>query len=116
MTPVDIHADLDCELDSAPISIRSSGRKIVIEVPDVATGLKLYQLGLPKGSRRRHLHRLKSSLDVLLAVVELRIAGQTVLLIGHETGDRVWNYFGFPRLHLKAISMIRAWSATNSPD
>jgi hypothetical protein len=116
MTPVDIHAELDCELDSAPISIRSSGRKIVVEVPDVGTGIKLFHVGLPRGSRLKRLHSLKNRLDQLLAIVEVRIANQTVLLIGHEVGSPVWNFFGLPRLHLNAISMIRAWSATNSPD
>ncbi|QDS96885.1 hypothetical protein [Adhaeretor mobilis] len=116
MTPVDIHADLDCELDSAPFSIRSSGRKIVVEVPDLATGMKLFHVGLPRGSWRRRLSFLKRSLDQLILVVEVKIAGITVMKVGHQTGSRLWNCFGMPRLTFKCANMIRACSAKGSLD
>jgi hypothetical protein len=116
MTSVDIHAHLDCELDSVPFSIRSSDRKIVVELPDLATGIKLFHIGLPPGSRRRRLILLKRSLDQLILVVEVRIAGRKVFMVGHQTGSRLWNLLGLPRFTLKYGSMIRACSATGSLD
>jgi hypothetical protein len=41
--PASIHmiADLECELDGKSVSFRSTGRKTIADVPDLATGLNL---------------------------------------------------------------------------
>ena len=106
-------ADLRCEIDSCSLTIRSAGRTIVVEVPDVATGLKLFRLILPRGSRGRRLHQIKRALDVLLAAVEIRIADKPVFCIGHEKCSRIWRFFGLPTLGVRAGNAIAVWSAKN---
>lgn len=99
---LEFSADLRCELDSCPLTIRSVGSTIVVEVPDVATGLKIFQLGLPRRSRRRRLHQIKRVLDQLRAAVEIRIASKPVLSIGHKRGNSVWHLLGLPALTVRA--------------
>lgn len=102
LSALEFSADLRCEIDSSPLTIRSVGRTIVVEVPDVATGLKMFRLGLPRGSRRRRLHQIKHVLDQLRAAVEIRIASKPVLSIGYERGNSVWHLLGLPALSVRA--------------
>lgn len=108
---IEFSADLRCEMDSRPITIRTVGRTIVVEVPDVATGLKLLRLGLPRGSLRRRLHKIKYTLDFLHAGLEVRIAKRPVLSLGHAQGNQVWRFLGLPALNLRAGNAIAVWSA-----
>lgn len=108
-----IYADLNCELDSAPVSIRSAGRTIVVEVPDVATGLSLFRLSSSQGARRWQLAQLKKLLDTLLIAIEVIIAGRSVLRIGHEIGTSFWILFGLPPMSFSAKQSLRAWAAAD---
>jgi hypothetical protein len=101
----EIVADLECEVDSARVTIRSSGNTLIVEVPDVATGLKLLQLGSPGDSRRRRLHQVKKLLERLRARVDFRIAGTSILRIGDLRGGGMWKLLGFP-------SMVVSWGPT----
>ena len=100
-SPVEIRANLDCDLDGKEFSVRSAGRHTVVEVPDVATGLRLVQLGSSRGHFWRSLHKWKRLLDSTLHRVEFRVRGRTVGVIGHSVGSRGWRLLGFPTLALK---------------
>ena len=110
---LDIRADLQCEIDSSCVKIHSAGRQIIVEVPDVETGLKLLQLGLPRGSRRQRLHTLKRLLDTMALAIEIRVAGLPVLLMGHLTGSGIWRLVGLPVLSFKPVNAISLWSLKN---
>ena len=99
--PAEIHANLDCVVDGRPFSVRSTGRQTVVEVPDVATGLRLVRLGSPRGYFWKSLHKWKHLLDSTLHRVEFRVRGRTVGAIGHGVGSRGWRLLGFPTLALK---------------
>lgn len=99
--PSEIHAHLDCEVDGKPFSVRSTGRQTVVEVPDVATGLRLVRLGSPRGYIWKSVHQWKHFLDSAFHRVELRIRGRTVGAIGHGVGSRGWKLLGLPTLALK---------------
>lgn len=113
MPELTIYADLNCELDSAPISIRSAGRTIVVEVPDVATGFSLFRLSSSRGTKRWQLAQLKKLLDTLLIAIEVKIAGRSVLRIGHKIGTPFWILFGLPPLSFSAYQALRAWAAAD---
>ena len=106
LTNIEVCADLRCEIDSCPLTIRSEGRTIVVEVPDVASGLKVLQLSLPRGSRRRRLHAVKTVLDRLASVLEVRVAGRTCAQIGYHTGSRWWRLLGLPAISLSPIHAV----------
>jgi hypothetical protein len=101
-----IHADLACELDGSPFSIRCANRVFVVEVPDVATGLKLIQLGSSRGLPWRRVHRIKRLLDVICSSLEFKVAGKTVGSIGYEVGSHWWTLVGLPRLNLKLTRFL----------
>lgn len=104
-------ADLKCELDGRKVSIRTTGRTIVVEVPDVATGLKLAKLGSLQGSYQRSAHKLKNMLDMASMSVHLRLRSKCVVMIGENCGTSFWKLFGFPKLGLKpwtlAVNYLR---------
>jgi hypothetical protein len=104
--PVEIHANLDCDVDGNEFSVRSTGRQTVVEVPDVVTGLRLVQLGSPRGRFWMSLHRWKRLLDSTLHRVELRVRGRTVGTIGHGVGSRGWRLLGLPTLALKPAVIV----------
>lgn len=108
---LEFSADLRCEIDSCPLTIRSVGRTFVVEVPDVATGLNLFRLVLPRGFRRRRLLQTKNALDFLHAEVEIRIADRPVFSLGHSHGSRAWHFLGLPALRVRAGNAIAACSA-----
>ena len=109
LKPLEISADLRCEIDSRPFEIRSEDRTIVVEVPDVASGLKLLQLGLPRGSRRRRLNSLKRLLDRIGVIVEVRVTGDSIFEIGHDTGTRLWRVIGLPTSQINLNKVMRFW-------
>ena len=110
LAEINVIADLRCELDGEAVSIRSSGRKTVVEVPDVATGLNLIRLGSPRGFFGP-LHQWKRLLDAASHVLELRIQGKTVGLVGHLEGSQGWRILGLPALTLKPLAIVSkaAW-------
>ena len=109
-TDIDVIADLTCELDGRSVSIRSSGRQTVVEVPDVATGLELIRLGSPRGFFGS-LHRWKCLLDTASHRMEFRIRGRLIGRIGHLVGSQGWKIFGLPALTLKPLAIVSetAW-------
>ena len=109
VAPLEFCADLHCEIDSCPLLIRSAGRTIVVEVPDVATGLKLFQLGLPRGSRRRRLSAWKQSLEACLATVEVRVGGASLFRLGHDANGRIWRVVGLPALDVQILKLFSVW-------
>ena len=114
--PVDINvvADLDCELDGKAVSIRSTGRKTVVEVPDVATGLKLVGLGSPRDFFGL-LHKLKRLLDAASHVLELRVRGKTIGRVGYLEGSQAWRILGLPALTLKPVAIVTETARRRKP-
>ena len=98
---VQIDASLRCEIDGISMSIVAAERNVVVEVPDVATGLKLFQLGSSRGSPRKLLRQLKQLLDRTSHSLELQIGGQTQFRIGYQTGNHWWRLFGLPAMSLE---------------
>jgi hypothetical protein len=105
--PATIHviADLECELDGKAVSVRSTGRKTIVDVPDVATGLNLIWLGSPRRCCRA-LRKIKRLLDSMSHVLELRVQGNTIGIIGHLEGNQFWRLLGLPALTLKPMAIV----------
>ena len=104
--PVEIDAHLDCDVDGKSFSVRSSGRRTVVEVPDMATVLRIVQLGSSRGNLRESIKRWKRLLDSTLHQVELQVRGRTVGALGYGVGSRMWRLFGLPQLALKAVAIV----------
>ena len=101
-----IRAELACALDGRPLSIHCADQRIVVEIPDVTTGLKLLQLGSPGGLQRQRFHDIKRLLDHLRFSLEVRVVGKTVANMGPGIGTRWWAFLGLPRVDLKPIRVL----------
>ena len=110
---VQIDASLRCEIDGISMSIVAAERNVVVEVPDVATGLRLFQLGSARGSPRQLLLRLKELLDRTAHSLELRIDGKTQFRIGHQVGNQLWRLFRLPAMSLTP-ALLRSLLIRNS--
>ena len=106
LSEIDVNASLRCELDGENISITAADRKVVVEVPDVATGLKLLQLGSSRGSRLARLHRVKRLLDLATHSLHVRVKGDTIFSVGHRIGSRWWRLFGLPEMDARPRLII----------
>ena len=106
--PAEIHANLDCVVDGKSFSVRSTGRQTVVEVPDVATGLRLLRLGSPRGYFWGSVHRRNHLLDSAYHQAELQVRGRTVGSLGHGVGSRTRALLGLPNIKLKPIGITSA--------
>ena len=78
-------ANLQCELDGQLVAVHSEAQKIVVEVPDVATGLKLLPLGSPRDFER--FSRVLQTVDRLGLTVELRTGTYVLFAAGHNASS-----------------------------
>ena len=101
-----LEADLRCELDDRPLSIRVADGTAVVEFPDVATALKLFRLGSPRGSYARRLRSIKTLLDLMQLQLELRLRSHPIIRLGWKTGNPVWRAFGLPPMHLSLRPLL----------
>ena len=92
-----VFANLQCELDGQPVTVVAEARKIVVEVPDVATGLKILQLG-----SLRDFARPLSLLDSLEVTFEIRTSSTTLVAAGHEVSS-----WWLSRLHVHHLRLSR---------
>ena len=103
---VEVTVDLEFELDGTAFSLRSNGRDFVLDVPDLATLLKVFRLGSPHYSYRRSLHRMKALLDFIARSLEVQINGRQVGRLGYQVGNGWWRLLGLPALTLKPVAII----------
>ena len=106
---LEIASDLACEIDGRPLSIYSANGRIVVEVPDVTTGLSLFQLVSSRGLRFRRLHVLKRLLERVGWALELRIDHRTIAAIGCQVGNPFWRLIGLPAMKLRPERLVSAW-------
>ena len=97
----EIEANLACEIDGQPLTIRSANRRIVVEVPNIKTGWRLLQLGPFQGLLLHRLHCLKHGLDQMRLSLELMLDGKPVATIGYRVGSPLWRLLGLPSLRLR---------------
>lgn len=109
MPHLEIKANLECELDGRPLSVRTIGRTLFVEVPDVATGVKLARLGSPQGTIRQSVHRFKRFLDSAQMTLNLRIGNDSLGLIGFGRGNPFWQIFGLPALELRPLTIAKLY-------
>ncbi len=106
LSEIDVNGDLQCELDSRPVSIQAAGQNIVIRLPDLQTALAVVRLRLLPGSYRAAAHWLKQSLDAVHCNVKIYVDEQYVGAIGYRTGNPFWKLLGFPALTLKPLAIL----------
>lgn len=104
--PLVIHGALECELDGACWSLSANDRHIIVELPDLTTGLKLLRLGRRRTAVRRTLIEAKRWLDGARQRLECRVAGRRVLLLGHEAGKRRWLLPGLPAMEVSLAGLF----------
>ena len=109
LSNLNVSGSLSCEFDGSRLEIKASDRKVVVEVPDVATGLKLLQLGSSRGSYRATLRLVQQLVDRSNHSLEVTMRGKTMISLGHATANRWWRLIGLPPMDIKprlALSLL----------
>ena len=109
LSELQLHGELQCELDGIEFSIKATDRSIVVDVPDVPTGLKLLTLGSHPGAYPGSVQRLKRLLDAAFMILEVRLCGQPIGLLGYNRGTAFWRLFGLPALSLNPVAIAVAY-------
>lgn len=93
-------ADLRVDLDRGHAIVTAKQSDVIVEVPDVATGLRLCRSVLPRGLRRRML-RVLTGLELRLAV---KVRQRVVLHVGRSQRGLL-SLFGIPHVRLHPINL-----------
>lgn len=101
--------NLQCELDNRPLSIDTAGRSIVVDLPDMATGLKILKLGSPRGTYRDATHRVHQWLEATSMTLDVRLDGKSLCAIGGNRGNSFWRVLGLPPLYLRPVELLRQY-------
>lgn len=102
-----IEADLECQFEGEPCSVRTVNGDLVINVPHVATAWKMLSLAATRGGRRKALWSAKRMLDRLGLAAEIHIAGQPVARLGYGVVSGRWQWLGLPRMKLQPVTIVR---------
>ena len=112
LAQLEIAAELDCEIDGHAFQIRSYNRRIVIEAPDVTTGLKLCRLGLAQFLRRQgraQMRKIARLCDQARYSIELHIGIHSVGAVGYRVSSQLWHLLGLPALTLRPNRLVAAY-------
>lgn len=93
-------ADLRVELDRGHAIVTAKQSDVIVEVPDVATGLRLCRSVLPRGLRRRVL-RILDRLDLRVGLT----VRQRVVLRAGRSQRGLLSLFGIPHVRLHLINL-----------
>ena len=105
---IDLSADLQCEFDGKPFSLTASGRQIVVDVPDLASCIKIVRNRPARHQIRHDLARLNSFLNDLQITLELRINGNCVAITGFKMDAPLESLLGFKRLKLYPLAIFKS--------
>ena len=79
-----IDANLDCEIEGKKIRLRTKGHTLSVEVPDVATAVRLYRLSSPRGSHLKKLRKFNRAIVGSAMQVELFVGSKKMLSLGKD--------------------------------
>ena len=109
----DVLARLECELNGQRVTVNVADRRIVVEVPNVAAGLAMLQLGSPRGFSPRVLGHWRQRLDDARHSLEIRIGGESIALLGYGVANSPWSPWalvGLPQMSIRPLRLARAWA------
>ena len=102
---VALHADLQLEFAGRRAQIVVRRRDVVVEVPDVATGLVFFRSVLPRGLRGRAAR----TFPTLGFSFQLRVRGRSVLEAAQgKSGFLAWLGLPHVRVHPVAVTLAAA--------
>lgn len=104
---LDFEIDLQCEFDNRHLSVVTVGRTIVVDLPNVATGLRILKLGSPRYSYRDVARQVDQWLLAACMTLDVRIAGKPLGTIGGHPPNSLWKAIGLPPMKLKPMQLLR---------
>lgn len=99
--------DLQCEFEKRPLSVVTAGRTIVVDLPDVATGLRILKLGSPRYSYRDVARQVDQWLLAASMTLDVRVGGEYLGTIGGHPPNTLWKAIGLPPMKLKPMQLLR---------
>ncbi len=105
---LEVDADLQGEFEGKPFSIVASGGRIVIDMPDLYSCIRIIRNRPGRGQLRSDLARLNSLLDQLQSTVELHINGACVASTGFKIHSPLESLVGLKQFKLRTLAMIRS--------
>lgn len=103
---IEINAALNCELNGRKFIVRSSDQRVLVDVPDVQTGVSLLRDGNLKFSNATLLRTVSAVCRRTSTTIELRTANEKLCAVGPDSSVwwlRIWgmsNVFISPRFLL----------------
>ena len=94
----EVNADVVVETNSQRLRVTARGHEIRVEVPDLATGLKLLQAGSPRGSSFRGVKNLALLLERIRLTLTLCIEQTPLVQLGHGVNVPLLAPIGLNRL------------------
>jgi hypothetical protein len=105
---IQIDADLRCEYEGHAFSIKAANGKIVIEVSDLITAIRLIRKFPRRKNSQSDLQQLGVWLVSLDNMLEFRVDGVCVATADGGGGSFLGYLIGFDRMRLQPVAVLRA--------
>ncbi len=105
---IDLSADLQCEFEGKLFSLTASNGKIVVDVPDLTSCLRIVRNRPARTQIRKDLARLNLFLNKLQTTLELQIRGIRVATTGFETDAPLERLIGLKHLKLYPVAIFKS--------
>ena len=107
--PLEVFAELELEVDGAPIDISATGDRIVVDLPSLRAGRRLLHAEPLRGAARaRAGRRVQDALDLAGLTLEVRLRGDRIAVVGDgaEPG-RLGAFLGLGEVELRPAASLR---------
>jgi hypothetical protein len=107
--PLEVFADLELEVDGAPIDISATGDRIVVDLPSLRAGRRLLDAKPLKGAARaRAGRRVQDALDLAGLTLEVRLRGDRIAVLGDGAQPgRLGALLGLGEVELRPAASLR---------
>jgi len=103
---IQIQADLICEFEGHAFSIKASDDRIVVEVSNLITGIRLIRTLSRQPSLRINFDQLSDCLQLLGSTLELRVSGTCVATSGGRDRSYLGRLLRFKGIRLLPIAAL----------
>ena len=104
---IQLQADLICEFEGHAFSIKAADNRIVVEVSDLITGIRLIRKLSRQPGLRLNFVQLSDWLQLLGSTLELRVSGTCVATSGNGDRSYIGRLLSFKGMRFLPIAALR---------
>ena len=101
-----IDADINCQIDGEEVRVRTDGHTLRVEVPDVATAVRLYRLSSPRGFHFGTFCKIQRLITHAAIRIELATSSGTLLTLRPRGSSSLGWLRSMPTFSLSAVPSI----------